>query len=125
MFEWGHPATEMKGVTVEKWVWTNPHTLPLRQGRRRQPLGVRRHEPEPPRRAAGWSKRSLAPARRSTSTYYKLRDERRRGGFNVTVTKPDGAKLRQLPVRIDVPLLIPGTGLALSGRARVANPRAA
>ena len=26
MFEWG-TSTEMKNVTVERWMWTNPHTF--------------------------------------------------------------------------------------------------
>ena len=43
---------------------------------------------------AGRSKRSLNRGDRVDLTYYKLRDERR-GGFNVTVTKPDGSKLMQ------------------------------
>jgi len=42
----------------------------------------------------GWSRRSLAPGQVIDLTYYPLRDERN-GGFNVTVTKPDGTKLNQ------------------------------
>ena len=59
MFEWG-TNSEMKDVTVERWVWSNPHVF----------LYVR--DPEGKRWAfegmspshlsrAGWSKRSLTP----------------------------------------------------------------
>ena len=96
MFEWGS-STELKDVTVEKWEWTNPHTfLYVRdaQGRRWAFEGMS------PNHLArnGWSKRSLVPGEKIDLTYYKLRDGRR-GGFNVTVTRANGSKLQQLPVR--------------------------
>jgi len=92
MFVWG---TEVKldNVTVERWEWTNPHTfLYVRDatGRRWAFEGM---SPNHLARA-GWSKRSLNPGDRIDLTYYKLRDERR-GGFNVSVTKPNGTKLNQ------------------------------
>ena len=94
MFEWGK-STELKNVTIERWVWTNPHTF----------LYV--HEADGTRWAfegmspnhlsrAGWSKRSLTPGEKVDLTYYKLRDGRH-GGFNVTVTRANGSVLSQLP----------------------------
>jgi hypothetical protein len=96
MFEWG-TVSEMKGATVEKWEWTNPHTFIFvrdASGRRWAFEGM---SPNHLARA-GWSKRSLAPGEKIDLTYYKLRDNRP-GGFNVTVKKPDGTTLNQLPVR--------------------------
>ena len=96
MFEWG-TSTSMSNVTVERWVWTNPHTfLYVRdaQGNRWAFEGL---SPSHLSRS-GWSKRSLTPGETVDLTYYKLRDGRR-GGFNVTVTRSSGAKLNQLPVR--------------------------
>jgi len=96
MFEWG-TATEMKGVTVEKWVWTNPHTFLYVKDAAGNRWAFEGMSPSHLSRS-GWSKRSLAPGEKVDLTYDKLRDGRR-GGFNVTVTKPDGSKLQQLPVR--------------------------
>jgi hypothetical protein len=44
----------------------------------------------------GWDKDSLQPGEKINITYYPLRDTRK-GGFDVTVTKPGGATMRQLP----------------------------
>ncbi len=95
LFEWG-TAKPLKGATVERWVWTNPHTfLYVKAGGQQwafegmSPNHLARH---------GWSKRSLAPGETIDLTYYPLRDGRR-GGFNVTVTKADGTVLQQLPTR--------------------------
>jgi len=95
LFEWG-TAKPLKGATVERWVWTNPHTfLYVKAGGQQwafegmSPNHLARH---------GWSKRSLAPGETIDLTYYPLRDGRR-GGFNVTVTKSDGTVLQQLPTR--------------------------
>ena len=44
---------------------------------------------------AGWDKRTLEPGEEVNLTYYPLRDGRN-GGFNVTVTLPDGKKMEQL-----------------------------
>lgn len=97
MFEWG-TSTDMKDVTVERWVWTNPHTfLYVRdaQGNRWAFEGM-----SPSHLArSGWSKRSLTPGEKIDLTYYKLRDGRR-GGFNVTVKRANGTTLQQLPVRM-------------------------
>jgi hypothetical protein len=96
MFEWG-TATEMKDVTVERWVWTNPHTFLYVRDANGQRWAFEGMSPNHLSRA-GWSKRSLAPGEKVDLTYYKLRDGRR-GGFNVTVTRANGTKLNQLPVR--------------------------
>ena len=96
MFEWGS-STEMKNVTVEKWVWTNPHTFLYVKDANGQRWAFEGMSPNHLSRA-GWSKRSLAPGEHIDLTYYKLRDGRH-GGFNVTVTRANGTKLQQLPVR--------------------------
>ncbi len=96
MFEWG-TVTEMKGATVERWVWTNPHTFIYVRDANGNRWAFEGMSPNHLSRA-GWSKRSLLAGEKVDLTYYKLRDGRR-GGFNVTVTKPDGAKLNQLPSR--------------------------
>ena len=96
MFEWG-TSTAMSNVTVERWVWTNPHTfLYVRdaEGRRWAFEGMSPNHLS----RAGWTKRSLAPGEKVDLTYFKLRDGRR-GGFNVTVTRANGTRLSQLPVR--------------------------
>ena len=92
MFEWG-TSTEMKNATVERWVWTNPHTFLYVRDSAGNRWAFEGMSPNHLARA-GWSKRSLNRGDRVDLTYYKLRDERR-GGFNVTVTKPDGSKLMQ------------------------------
>ena len=96
MFEWG-TSSEMKNVTVERWVWTNPHTFLYVKDANGQRWAFEGMSPNHLSRA-GWSKRSLTPGEKVDLTYYKLRDGRR-GGFNVTVTRANGAKLNQLPVR--------------------------
>lgn len=96
MFEWGS-STEMKNVTVERWMWTNPHTFLYVKDEAGNRWAFEGMSPNHLSRA-GWSKRSLAPGEKVDLTYYKLRDGRR-GGFNVTVTRADGTKLNQLPVR--------------------------
>ncbi len=95
LFKWGE-AKPLKGATVTKWVWTNPHTFLYVKADGKtwafegmSPNHLSRH---------GWSKRSLAPGDKIDLTYYPLRDGRR-GGFNVTVTMADGSKLQQLPTR--------------------------
>ena len=95
MFEWG-TSTEMKNVTVEKWVWTNPHTFLYVKDANGQRWAFEGMSPNHLSRA-GWSKRSLTPGEKIDLTYYKLRDGRH-GGFNVTVTRANGTKLAQLPV---------------------------
>jgi hypothetical protein len=94
MFEWGK-STELKNVTVEKWEWTNPHTFLYVRDANGQRWAFEGMSPNHLSRA-GWSKRSLSPGEKIDLTYYKLRDGRR-GGFDVTVTKPGGKTLAQLP----------------------------
>jgi hypothetical protein len=96
MFEWG-TSTEMKNVTVERWVWTNPHTFLYVKDAAGNRWALEGMSPNHLSRA-GWSKRSLSPGEHIDLTYYKLRDGRR-GGFNVTVTRANGEVLQQLPVR--------------------------
>ena len=96
MFEWG-TSTEMKDVTVERWVWTNPHTFLYVKDSTGKRWAFEGMSPNHLSRA-GWSKRSLTPGEKVDLTYYKLRDGRR-GGFNVTVTRGNGTRLSQLPVR--------------------------
>ena len=96
MFEWGS-STEMKDVTVERWVWTNPHTFLYVKDATGKRWAFEGMSPNHLSRA-GWSKRSLNPGEKVDLTYYKLRDGRR-GGFNVTVTRANGTKLAQLPTR--------------------------
>ena len=96
MFEWG-TSIELKNVTVERWVWTNPHTFLYVRDEAGNRWAFEGMSPNHLSRA-GWSKRSLAPGEKIDLTYSKLRDGRH-GGFNVTVTRANGTKLAQLPVR--------------------------
>jgi hypothetical protein len=96
MFEWG-TSNEMKNVTVERWVWTNPHTFLYVRDEAGNRWALEGMSPSHLARA-GWSKRSLEAGEKVDLTYYKLRDGRR-GGFNVTVTRANGTVLQQLPVR--------------------------
>lgn len=96
MFAWGE-SSELKGLTVERWDWTNPHVFIYARDAQGNRWALEGMSPSHLSRA-GWSKRSLVPGEKIDVTYYKLRDGRR-GGFNVTVTKADGTKLAQLPVR--------------------------
>ena len=96
MFEWG-TSTEMENVTVERWVWTNPHTFLYVRDAAGNRWAFEGMSPNHLSRA-GWSKRSLTPGEKVDLTYYKLRDGRK-GGFNVTVKRANGTTLNQLPVR--------------------------
>ncbi len=96
MFEWG-TSTEMENVTVERWVWTNPHTFLYVRDAAGNRWAFEGMSPNHLSRA-GWSKRSLTPGEEVDLTYYKLRDGRK-GGFNVTVKRADGSVLSQLPSR--------------------------
>lgn len=100
LFQWG-TAKPIKGATVEKWVWTNPHTF-LYVTVKGSGGKVERwaFEGMSPNHLArnGWSKRSLVAGEKIDLTYYPLRDGRK-GGFNVSVTKGDGKVLQQLPTR--------------------------
>ena len=92
MFEWG-TAKPLKNMTVEKWEWTNPHTFLYARDEQGKRCAFEGMSPNHLVRY-GWSKRSLQPGEKIDLTYYPLRDGRR-GGFNVTVTKPGGASLNQ------------------------------
>lgn len=96
MFEWG-TSIELKNVTVERWVWTNPHTFLYVHDAQGVRWAFEGMSPNHLSRS-GWSKRSLAPGEKIDLTYYRLRDGRH-GGFNVTVTRANGTTLAQLPVR--------------------------
>ncbi len=96
MFDWGNEV-ELKNVTVQKWEWTNPHTFIYVRDGNGQRWAFEGMSPNHLSRA-GWSKRSLKPGDQIDLTYYPLRDNRK-GGFNVTVTFPNGQKLGQLPSR--------------------------
>lgn len=98
MFEWGKEVT-ISNATVERWDWTNPHTflyvtVPKAGG------GTDRwaFEGMSPSHLArsGWSKRSLKAGDKINLSYFPLRDGRK-GGFNISVTLPDGSTIRQLP----------------------------
>ena len=96
MFAWGEEKA-MKDVTVERWVWTNPHTFIYVRDAQGNRWAFEGMSPNHLSRE-GWSKRTLAAGEKVDLTYYPLRDSRR-GGFNVTVTKVDGKTMRQLPSR--------------------------
>jgi hypothetical protein len=96
MFEWG-TVSQMSDVTVERWVWSNPHVFLYVRDASGKRWAFEGMSPSHLSRA-GWSKRSLAPGEKVDLTYYKLRDGRA-GGFNVTVKRADGTTLNQLPVR--------------------------
>ena len=96
MFEWGKEVP-IQQATVEKWVWTNPHsflyvTVKEKDGKEHRWA----FEGMSPNHLVrfGWDKHSLEPGDKIQLTYYPLRDGRR-GGFNVTVTKQDGTVLKQ------------------------------
>jgi len=94
MFEWGN-ETRMDGLTVERWVWTNPHTFIYARDGQGNRWAFEGMSPNHLSRS-GWDKRTLRPGERVDLTYYKLRDGRR-GGFNVRVIKSNGQQMMQLP----------------------------
>ncbi len=94
MFAWG-TETRLENMTVERWVWTNPHTFLYARDAAGNRWAFEGMSPNHLSRA-GWSRRSLAAGEQIDLTYYALRDGRR-GGFNVRVVKADGARLLQLP----------------------------
>jgi hypothetical protein len=104
MFNWGKEIP-MATATVERWDWTNPHTflyvtVPGKNG------GTERwaFEGMSPNHLGrtGWTKRTLKPGDKIKLTYYSLKDGRK-GGFNVSVTLPNGQTLRQLNSPTDDP----------------------
>ena len=94
MFAWGEEST-MERMTVERWVWTNPHTFIYARDSQDQRWAFEGMTPNTLSRF-GWDRRSLRPGEVITVGYFPLRDGRR-GGFNVRVIKPDGTELVQLP----------------------------
>ena len=94
MFEWGE-ETQLEDMTVERWVWTNPHTFIYARDEAGNRWAFEGMSPNHLSRA-GWSKRTLRPGEKIDLTYYKLRDGRR-GGFNVRVVKENGSAMLQLP----------------------------
>ena len=94
MFEWGE-ETRLEDMTVERWVWTNPHTFIYARDEAGNRWAFEGMSPNHLSRA-GWSKRTLRPGEKVDLTYYKLRDGRR-GGFNVRVVKENGTEMLQLP----------------------------
>jgi len=104
MFNWGSEI-KMANATVERWEWTNPHTflyvtVPTKGG------GTERwaFEGMSPNHLgrSGWSKRTLKEGDKIALTYYSLKDGRK-GGFDVTVTLPNGQTLHQLSSPSDNP----------------------
>lgn len=100
MFEWGSEV-ELRGATVIRWEWTNPHTYLYVNAADARGRAVRwAFEGMSPSHLsrAGWSKATLKAGDEIDLTYYPLRDKRN-GGFAVTVTLPNGTRLSQLPSR--------------------------
>ena len=94
MFAWGD-ATRLNNMTVERWVWTNPHTFIYARDAAGNRWAFEGMSPNHLSRT-GWSRRSLAAGERVSINYYALRDGRK-GGFAVDVTLADGRRLSQLP----------------------------
>lgn len=92
MFAWGE-STSMDNMTVVRWEWTNPHTFLYASDADGKRYAFEGMSPNHLVRY-GWSRRSLRPGQEVDLTYYPLRDGRP-GGFNVTVTLPDGKTLNQ------------------------------
>jgi hypothetical protein len=104
MFNWGKEVA-MNNVTVERWDWTNPHTflyvtVPGKGGASER-WAFEGMSPNHLGRT-GWSKRTLKPGDKINLTYYSLKDGRK-GGFNVSVTKPGSPTLRQLGSPTETP----------------------
>ncbi len=97
MFEWGK-AAQMKGATVERWDWTNPHTFLYVNVKGASGANERwAFEGMSPNHLGriGWTKRTLKAGDKIDLSYYPLKDGRK-GGFNVTVTFADGKTMNQL-----------------------------
>ena len=94
MFAWGDEA-RLADLTVERWVWTNPHTFIYARDAEGNRWAFEGMSPNHLSRA-GWTRRTLAPGEKISLTYYPLRDGRN-GGFNVRVFKADGSEMKQLP----------------------------
>lgn len=96
MFAWGQETT-LENMTVERWEWTNPHTFLYARDAQGNRWAFEGMSPNHLVRY-GWSRRSLTPGDVISLTHYPLRDGRN-GGFNVTVTRPDGTRLFQFGPR--------------------------
>lgn len=96
MFEWGKEIP-LKKATVLRWEWTNPHTFLYARDAQGNRWAFEGMSPNHLVRY-GWSRKSVVPGDKVNITYYPLKDGRH-GGFNVTVTKPDGKKLFQFGER--------------------------
>lgn len=92
MFAWGQ-SEPMRNMTIERWEWTNPHTFIYARDAQGNRWAFEGMSPNHLVRY-GWSRRSLAVGQVVDLTYYPLRDGRN-GGFNVTVTLPNGTSLNQ------------------------------
>ena len=93
MFEWGK-SVDLKNATVERWDWTNPHTFLYVTVNGNEHWAFEGMSPNHLGRI-GWSKSTLKAGDKINLTYYPLKDGRK-GGFNVTVTFPDGKTMKQL-----------------------------
>jgi hypothetical protein len=96
MFEWG-TEKPMTNLTVERWEWTNPHTFLYVKDAAGNRWAFEGMSPNHLVRY-GWSRKSVVPGDKIDITYYPLRDKRR-GGFNVTISKPGAKKLFQFGER--------------------------
>lgn len=97
MFEWGKEVTIPVAI-VQRWDWTNPHTflyvdVPNKAGGKdtwafegMSPNHLGRN---------GWSKRTVKAGDKIALSYYPLKDGRK-GGFDVSITLPNGQTIRQL-----------------------------
>ncbi|MFB0611965.1 DUF6152 family protein [Aurantiacibacter poecillastricola] len=94
MFEWGSERV-IEDMTVERWVWSNPHTFLYARDSQDRRWAFEGMSPNHLSRA-GWSRRTLAPGEKVSVGFYPMRDGRR-GGFNVRVFKEDGTEMLQLP----------------------------
>ena len=87
--------------TVKDFQWTQPHTwidfeVPGANGAA-EPYGVEGMSPSYLGRN-GWSKRTLNPGDKVTLAIHPLKDGRK-GGFDASVTWPDGKTMYNLPQR--------------------------
>ncbi|MCB2067611.1 MAG: hypothetical protein KDE15_13345 [Erythrobacter sp.] len=96
MFDWGNELV-LENMTIERWVWTNPHTFIYARDSQDRRWAFEGMTPNTLTRF-GWTRRSLVPGEVVTIGYYPLRDGRP-GGFDVRVVKADGTEMRQLPAR--------------------------
>ncbi|MEN7537325.1 DUF6152 family protein [Aurantiacibacter flavus] len=94
MFAWGDEV-RLNDMTVERWVWTNPHTFIYARDAEGNRWAFEGMSPNHLSRE-GWTRRTLAPGEKVSLTYYPLRDGRN-GGFSVRVFKADGSEMKQLP----------------------------